>query len=406
MTMAGLQAVLLAAAMTTTGGWRPPAGVFPILGWVGPPRATEQQYRLMAEAGFTIGLNLTAVETELARRVGMLSLYHLGTPDPATPEGRAKIDNAIAEARQFPNVVGYYLRDEPNASLFPLLGRIVAYIKQHDPGKLAFINLYPTYANERQLGTKSYEEHVRRYIEEVKPQVVCYDNYPCVGEDGWRGDYYLNMEIIRRLSREAGLPFWNFILSVSHGPYREPTREDLALQAFSDLAYGSRGILYYTYGTPGSYKPAIVDKQGRPTHQYRRVRSLNAIIRSWGLFIEDVREVYHLGDLPRGTRPLPPDCPVRVRSSRPAVVSLLVAGDGKPGVMVVNKDRHHPAEVAVEVSSGNLREVACPTVAEAERWAALAEDAARRWWPRIGPGQGRKVATTIAPGFAKMWIIE
>ena len=396
--MGGLQVGLAVVGLITMSGWEPPEGVFPILGWVGPPKATEEQYRLMAEAGFTIGLNLTAAETELARRVGMLALYHLGTPDPATAEGRAKIDKAIAEARRFPNCVGYYLRDEPSASMFPLLGRIVAYIKKHDPGKLAFINLFPTYANEKQLGTKTYEEHVRRFIEEVRPQVVCYDNYPCIGQDGWRGDYYLNMEIIRRMSREAGLPFWNFILSVSHGPYREPTREDLSLQAFSDLAYGSRGILYFTYGTPGTYKPAIVDRQGRPTHQYLRVRSLNAIIKTWGLFIRDVQAVYHLGDLPRGTKAPPDNCPVNVRSSRPAILSLLMVRGGQRGIMVVNKDRHHAAEVTVALAGeGWMREVPCPTAAEAEAWHGNLP---------VGQPQRSPVTATIAPGFAKMWIIE
>ena len=46
----------------------------------------------------------------------------------------------------------YYITDEPGAAAFAGLGRLVAYLRERDPGHLAYINLFPTYANEQQLG--------------------------------------------------------------------------------------------------------------------------------------------------------------------------------------------------------------------------------------------------------------
>ena len=46
----------------------------------------------------------------------------------------------------------YHIVDEPGAAAFAGLGRLVAYLRQRDPGHLAYINLFPTYANEQQLG--------------------------------------------------------------------------------------------------------------------------------------------------------------------------------------------------------------------------------------------------------------
>ena len=62
----------------------------------------------------------------------------------------------------------YFITDEPSASAFPALGKLVAYLRQRDPAHLAYINLFPTYANNEQLGTKgdtvtAYREHLRQY---------------------------------------------------------------------------------------------------------------------------------------------------------------------------------------------------------------------------------------------------
>ena len=49
--------------------------------------------------------------------------------------------------------LGYNLWDEPNANLFPKLRKRVAEIRVARPGRLSHINLYPNYANKKQLGT-------------------------------------------------------------------------------------------------------------------------------------------------------------------------------------------------------------------------------------------------------------
>ena len=75
-----------------------------------------------------------------------------------------------------------FLTDEPSAAAFADGGRLVAYLRQRDPGRVAYINLFPTYANNQQLGTQgdtvtAYREHLRRYVEQVKPDLISYDHY-------------------------------------------------------------------------------------------------------------------------------------------------------------------------------------------------------------------------------------
>ena len=57
------------------------------------------------------------------------------------------------------------------------LGEVVAALRERDPAHVAFINLLPNYATPQQLGTPTYDAHVRRFIEQVKPPLVSYDHY-------------------------------------------------------------------------------------------------------------------------------------------------------------------------------------------------------------------------------------
>lgn len=47
-----------------------------------------------------------------------------------------------------------FITDEPGAAAFPGLGKLVDYLRRRDPAHLAYVNLFPTYANNAQLGTK------------------------------------------------------------------------------------------------------------------------------------------------------------------------------------------------------------------------------------------------------------
>src|SRR6185437_1874987 len=74
------------------------------------------------------------------------------------------------------------LADEPGEPDFEALGKAVAAVKKLAPGKLAYINLFPDYAtlgapDLSQLGTGSYTDYLERFVSEVKPQLISYDNY-------------------------------------------------------------------------------------------------------------------------------------------------------------------------------------------------------------------------------------
>src|SRR5205807_1758717 len=93
-----------------------------------------------------------------------------------------RIRRMIHAAGTSPAITGYFIMDEPSVSDFPALAKAVAAVKRYAPGKLAYINLFPDYAtlgapDRSQLGTTNYTEYLERFVTEVKPQLISYDNY-------------------------------------------------------------------------------------------------------------------------------------------------------------------------------------------------------------------------------------
>lgn len=199
-------------------------------------------------------------------------------------------------------VYAIYLRDEPYASLFPQLDVWSEAVKKQ--GVLPYINLFPDYAPPQLLGTEDYEQHLDQYVKTCKPPYISYDNYSLL--EGGRLDedrFFGNIESIRKMSLQADIPFWNVILSNGHFNYAEPSEATLAIQVYSTLAYGGKGIGYFTYYTPqvGNYRLAPIDRFGHRTKTWEMMRHVNLQIHSLAPVYGKLKSVnvFHTGHVPR-----------------------------------------------------------------------------------------------------------
>jgi len=252
--------------------------------WVDPPADIDmdRHYADIAAANFTLvigGFGATTPAT-IARQIMLSNRYDL----------RALVATAGWTPTQLPEhpaVWGYKIRDEPNAEDFPRLQETVANIRRARPGRLAYINLFPNYANQRQLGTATYEEHVKRFVEEVDVDVLSMDHYPMMkpGADT-RVRYCKNLEVMRKYALQRKMPFWNFFNSMPFGSHSDPTEAQLRWQIYTSLAYGAKGVLYFCYWTPrGREFPkggAIITAEGRKTRHYDQAKRINQAIKNLG----------------------------------------------------------------------------------------------------------------------------
>ena len=154
-------------------------------------------------------------------------------------------------------IMGYFIMDEPGAGDFPALAKAVAAVMKYAPGKLAYINLFPDYAtlgaiDNSQLGTATYTEYLERFVNEVHPQLISYDNYMVQYSSDLKNrstaaSYYHNLLEVRRVAQEHHLPYLNIVSANQIQPQTTiPSPANLAFQAYTTLAAGYRGVTWYT----------------------------------------------------------------------------------------------------------------------------------------------------------------
>ena len=265
---------------------------YPIGFWWPPPpgESTTRRYAEIAAAGFTFvtggnGVaNLPANADMLAAaaandlpavvvddRISAIQTY---PPD----QWEQVITETLREYDRYPAFAGFNIRDEPNASLFGQIGTVNDTLRGLDPRVLGYVNLFPTYANSDQLGTPTYEEHLARYVDEGHPDFVSFDHYMLWKPDGERADYFYNWVLVRAEALRSGLPSWVFIQACEHLAYRLPTEAELRWQVNVSLAYGCKGIQYFTYWTPEPpdvFQQALVARDGTPTALYFAAQRIN-----------------------------------------------------------------------------------------------------------------------------------
>ncbi len=331
-------------------------GEIPILAWYGVPadQTSVKRYRELRESGITWNLTVfpdaNAVEKALkiARKTGIKMIV-------ACPELKTNTEATVKRFMRDPNVGAWMLRDEPCRTDFPDLSEWAKKIREVDDYNFCYLNLFPNYANEQQLGNKTYQEHVDQFVAEVPVQVISFDHYPVIG-DTLRAGWYDNLEIISAAARKAGKPFWAFALAVAHGPYPIATIPQLRLQVYSDLAYGAQGIQYFTYWTPVdttwkfNHGPIMAD--GKRTEVYDRIKLVNNEIRNLSpVFLgAKVISVGHTGkNIPIGTKPLL-NLPASIKSLETegtgAIVSQLQNGPDSY-LVIVNRDFKRPMNLKI-----------------------------------------------------------
>ena len=366
--------------------------------WAGPPM-TEATATQMAEGGWNLVWCSNEKELDVAQRHGLRGLLTDGLLAPASlddPKRREKLDALLARVRQHPALYAYHLIDEPSAAQFPALGRLVAYLRERDPAHLAYINLFPTYASNEQLGNKgdvvtAYQEHLRLYVEQVKPALISYDHYQFALKNDL-DQYFLNLALIRQAAQDAGLPFLNIVQACTWAPQqmRIPNTNELRYLVSTTLAYGAQAISYYVYACVGHHG-SIASLDGTPGPLYHALKTYNREFVAIARELQPLRSlaVHHTAMRERGCEPLPADAPFHLdykkspSPSRGFLLGTFGAKDKPSHVMLVNLDYTVAANPTL-LGPGEL-EIFDATTAQ---WTSMKQAGADL---RLPPGGGKLV---------------
>lgn len=417
--------LMLSTCAMMAGGWKQDR--FLITFWC-PPPATDENLARVAQEGFN--LTWTPVDgLDIAQRHGLRSMLMSPLLKPEVlddPVKRAELDALIARVRNHAALEAYYLTDEPGSGAFPGLGKLVAYLRERDPAHFAYINLYPTYANEQQLGVSAdtaerakvgyptdfagvetsdktvlrYREHVKQFVEIVQPDLISYDHYHYLKreKDGSSTDgkqYFLNLGLIRLAALEAKRPFLNIIqANTIEKHWRLPDGDELRWLVFTTMAYGGRGISYFTYWGPPAYNGLYVD--GKPMPLLTNVVALNKEIAAFSPALLELNSLgaYQTAPLPYGAEAIPTNCPVQITGAGEFVIGLFGKETAPTAFMIVNRNHRESAEANAMISFAGAQ------IQELDRSSGV-------WLPGKGLKENRptKVRIKLGPGDGRLFRI-
>ena len=250
-------------------------------------------YVRMAECDFSVPAFVEEKDLPAAKQAGFHHiLLAMGTGkidllNAKEEEIDTFVKEKVAGTKDDPEIFGYYITDEPGAKKYPALAMFVAAIKKYAPGKLAYINLYPSYAStigadvDSQMQTYTFTEYLERYVQEVKPQFISYDNYMIEYSEDTTNEGMANIDWrdlleVRRIAQKYDLPWWNIVSSLAiRDVSSPPNMARMALQAYTSLAAGANGLGWFLFFSPGQHIYGPIDLADEKTLTFQMQRDVN-----------------------------------------------------------------------------------------------------------------------------------
>ena len=262
---------------------------------------TDEQYGYLEEGGFTHSIALyeygdekavSALETAARHNIVYIVRNWDIYGENLKPDRFLLYKKNIELYKKYSSFGGLFIDDEPNASRFDNLGALKVVYDQLTGNKDFFVNLLPTYANPyEQLGADSYEEYIRLFAEKVRPEYIMFDHYPITCDEQRNvmimSDFLYNLEVVAKECKRRGIPMRTFVQSLAYGHLpRDIDEDDIVWQINTHLAYGTSGILYFTYWTPLeshrkaenvniNEREALITKDGRRTEKYYAAKKIH-----------------------------------------------------------------------------------------------------------------------------------
>ena len=281
-------------------------------------------------------------------------------PPELTDEDLLTMNPVIENYKNEKSVAGYHIIDEPGANRFKNLEKVVSYLKEKDPGRLAYINVFGITAEAWQMDALDYYDYIWRYLSEVKPEMLSYDNYHFLtNSDG--NHYFQNLEIIRELALKFDLPYTNIIQLIGTEPeyipqvpfsgWRTPSPSEHRFLVYSSLAYGFTGIVWFHWQLSWGFTNYPPEKRAEI---YATISQLNKEIKNIGDELLTLKSVgsYHVNDIPIGAHKLPAgELVTGIAGNNSYVVGFFKDSVQNDYFMIMNKNYNADVEATISLKN-------------------------------------------------------
>lgn len=284
--------------------------------YLAPYASTPEHVRDLAQCGIDVVMNMRndRAALDLLAQSGIGAIVSGIVPgwfggdggNAGTMSEKNPLEKYVLAAEKFedhPAIVGIDAGDEPSSLDFEHYGKAIETIMQRFPGKIAYLNIYPSYAVKgsntlqeiaAQLGTDSYAEYIERYVRAVHTPYICFDYYLYSAD---LPGLYESLTTVSKACRTYNRDMWMVLQVNSNRPDVFVSEDQLCFQANCALAFGARSIIWACY-CAGWWYNHVLDKQGNKTEQYDKLKRVNGGLHALGEVYMKYRHVqtHFVGD--------------------------------------------------------------------------------------------------------------
>jgi hypothetical protein len=289
--------------ISPTPGELPIVATSPYIEWEKP---SLEDFVGVKDCGFNCVINSSILDVEatlnLCGEVGLKAIISHGRD---TPE---HFLNLVEKYKHNKALGAWSLKDEPGYGLwhpedesipkderkYNLL-QLYKDVEKNDSNHIVYIN-QSAGADKFNIGpNKTFIEYLQEFNKAFEPSLWSFDVYPIRDQNGeiyvnykW---FYESLIDFAAISKESNRPFWAYCLSQGYTmPQRKlirplPTLGMLRFEAFTALAMGAKGIVYWTYTQRKDMKDthflgAPIDMYGNRTDIWSLVQQVNKEMRA------------------------------------------------------------------------------------------------------------------------------
>lgn len=263
----------------------------------------------------------------------------------------------------FESFVGLHVYDEPSVGQLPDLATVLDLIREIDPDCLPYVNHLPGF-------------DYQAAVDHLDPELLSFDRYPILAQ-GEDGGYFRNWANVREAALPEGIPTWAYVQSVGYTNHAIPTLADLYWQVNISLAYGCKGIQYFTYWTPDpargeNFTGGILTVEGERTPLYDHTTEVNTsylahIGQELLPLTSTAVQAASIDPVPDGLTPFEPDDDLLAIEGDAVALGRFSGPGADRYALVANLSRHEPADVTLRANDEVIEKVAAFEPAS-QRW--------------------------------------
>lgn len=302
-------------------------------------KLTVADIQEVVDCGFKAGMETTS-RAQLNNILSVIASSLIpGTFKYIAGNWRLKDSNYKQFVNQYKNssvIGGWNYLDEPLWGEFDEVAEQYNKLREADPNHLVYINL---------LGGTDvvpYSVYINDFQKEVKPGLWSYDLYPIRINSAevvsvMYKIFYRDLHLMSAMANKTQRPFWAYVQSMDYKKNSvpqcpAPKEEYMRYEAFSALAFGAQGIVYWAYAqdyntTENTFLTALVDLNGKKTQYWYYAQTVNREIRKFSSVFYgcQLMKYAHTGDLGKDAWDVVP--PVSIADFGPVERASAIAPD-------------------------------------------------------------------------------